>query len=49
MDLVLFGTSLAVGITVGLTLKKHNLYLVPQNLNIAKTNREYFDNMQKEM
>jgi hypothetical protein len=47
MDLVLFGGSLAVGLAVGLTLKKHNVYLIPQSLGIAKTNREYFDNMQK--
>lgn len=49
MDLLLFGGSLSLGLFVGLTLKKHNVYLIPQSLGIAKTNREYFDEQQKEM
>ena len=39
MDLLLFGGSLSVGLFVGLTLKKHQVYLVPQSLGIMKTNR----------
>jgi len=48
MDVILFGSSLSLGLLVGLTLKKHQVYLIPQSLGIAKTNREYFDDMQRE-
>ena len=48
MDMILFGSSLSLGLLVGLTLKKHQVYLIPQSLGIAKTNREYFDDMQRE-
>lgn len=49
MDLFLFGSSLSLGLLIGLTLKKHNVYLIPQSLGLAKTNREYFDAVEKEM
>ena len=39
MDLLLFGGSLSVGLFVGLTLKKHQVYLIPQSLGVMKTNR----------
>jgi hypothetical protein len=47
MDLILFGGSACLGLFVGLTLKKHQIYLMPQSFGIMMTNREYFDNMQK--
>ena len=49
MDMILLGSSLALGLLVGMNLKKHQFYLIPQSLSIAKTSREYFDDMQKEM
>jgi len=48
MDLLLFGGSLSLGLFVGLTLKKHKVFLIPQSLGIMMTNREFFDNVQKE-
>ena len=39
MDLVLFGGTLSMGLLVGLTLKKHGVYLVPQSLGLMMTNR----------
>lgn len=49
MDLLLFGGSLCGGLFLGLTLKKHGVFLIPQSLDIMMTNREYFDGVQKDM
>ena len=48
MDLMLFCGCLCVGTAVGLTLKKNQVYLMPQSLDIFMSNREYFDQVQKE-
>jgi hypothetical protein len=49
MDLLFFTGSLCVGTLVGLTLKKHGVYLVPQTLGVTMSNREYFDKEQRDM
>lgn len=39
MDVFLFGTSLCAGLYVGLTLKKYQVFLIPQSLGILQTPR----------
>ena len=48
MDLLIFGSTLSVGLLVGLTLKKHDVYLIPQSFGLFMNNREYFDQLQKD-
>jgi hypothetical protein len=49
MDIAIFSGSLCVAVAVGLTMKKHGVFVVPQSLGLLTTNREYFDSMEKEM
>lgn len=45
MDLAIFTGCLLTGTLVGLTLKKHNIYLVPQELGLFMTKRQNQLNM----
>lgn len=49
MDITIFSGSFCVAVFVGLTMKKHGVFIVPQSLNILSTNREYYDKMDQEM
>jgi len=39
MDVLIFSGTLSVGLLVGLTLKKHNIYLVPQSFGLFMNTR----------
>jgi hypothetical protein len=49
MDILLFGGTLCAGLFAGLTLKKHGVHVIPQSMSILQTNREYYEQMQKDM
>ena len=48
MDIALFGTTFCLGTFIGLTMKKHGVFVLPQSFGIFMNNREYFDQVQKE-
>jgi hypothetical protein len=43
MDVGIFSVSFLASLAIGLTMKKHGVFLVPQSLGIMTTNREYYD------
>lgn len=49
MDVAIFSGTFCVGLLVGLTMKKHGVFVVPQSLGVLATNREYYDQMEAEM
>jgi hypothetical protein len=49
MDIAIFSGTFCLSLFVGLTLKKHGVFAVPQSFNLMTTNREYYDKMEKEM
>lgn len=49
MDIAIFSGTFCLAAFVGLTMKKHGVFIVPQSLNILATNREYYDKMEQEM
>lgn len=49
MDVAIFSGTFCVGLFVGLTMKKHGVFVVPQSLGVLSTNREYYDQMEAEM
>lgn len=49
MDIAIFSGSLCLAMLVGLTMKKHGVFVVPQSLGLLTTNKEYYDSMAKEM
>jgi hypothetical protein len=43
MDIAIFSATFLVSLGVGLTMKKHDVFLIPQSLGLMTTNREYYD------
>lgn len=48
MDLVLFTSTFCIGTFIGLTLKKNGVFVMPA-LKVGIANRQYFENLEKEM
>lgn len=49
MDIAIFSGTFCLAALVGLTMKKHGVYIVPQSFDIMQTNREYFDKQMMDM
>ena len=49
MDLAIFTGCLGVGLFVGLTMKKHGVFLIPQSLDIMQTNNQYYKRQEADM
>ena len=49
MDVAIFTGCLGVGLFIGLTMKKHKAYIVPQALHLTQSKRDYQLAIEKEM
>jgi hypothetical protein len=49
MDIAIFSGSFCLATFVGLTMKKHGVFIIPQSFDIFGTNRQYFDKIEQEM